>query len=53
MKINTVEEHEDGSVTVQLVYTPEEHNMLLEYAFVNLLKDALKEQNARTNQTQE
>ena len=55
MKVNTVEEHEDGSATVQFEYTPEEHKMLLEYAFINILKDSLKhfeEENARANQTQ-
>lgn len=56
MKVNTVEEHEDGSATIQFEYTPEEHKMLIEYAFTNILKDSLKyfeEQNAKTNQTQE
>jgi len=53
MKINAVEGHEDNSVTVQLIYTAEEHKILLEYAFINILKDTLKEQNERTNQTQE
>jgi len=53
MKVNTIKEHEDGSVTVEFDYSPEEHKMLLEYAFVNILKDTLKEQDERANQTQE
>jgi hypothetical protein len=53
MKVNTIKEHEDGSATVEFEYTPEEHKMLLEYAFINILRDSLKEQNARANETQE
>jgi len=55
MKVNTIKEHEDGSATVEFEYTPEEHKMLLEYAFINILRDSLKyfkEENAGTNQTQ-
>jgi hypothetical protein len=43
MLIETIEEHEDGSATVSLDMTNEEVKMLINWAFVELLKKGIEE----------
>lgn len=43
MKLTELKEHEDGSATVRLDMTPEEHTQLLEAAVIRALHLAIAE----------
>lgn len=48
MEVRFVEEHDDGSATVQLELEPEELQAMLQYAFVELLKKGMNESRTDT-----
>ena len=42
MKVLEIVEREDGSADVELEMSEEEHKLLIQYAVVNLLKEAIE-----------
>ena len=44
MKLELLEEHEDGSATFQIETTKKETEMLVEYAVLNLLNDFIEKE---------